>query len=296
MTEPVRRIPWQHGRAWSPRDYALLILAVGLALWAARQELLSIIQIGMRDSEQSHVLLVPFVAGWLLWLRRERLAFLRHRPSLLGPAVIVLAWVTIWFGHESDTIVLQHVGALLLVFGAVLSATGPLVIRQYMPVLLVFLFFIPVPGVVRQQITIPLQFIAASITHEVLGILGVAAEKTGTVIIVQGQQVAVGEACNGMRMVFALTLVVYALVFSVPLRRNTKLFLLAVSPVLALFCNVIRLIPTAFVYGYGSPSVAEQFHDAAGWIMLPIALGLLILMLRFLRWLDLPVSRWRLSL
>lgn len=295
MSEPVRRIPWQHGRAWTARDFALMALIVGLALWAVRREIASIIQIGLGDSEQSHVLLVPFIAGWLLWLRRDRLPFLRHQPSMLGPLLIATGWASVWFGYETDTMVLQHGGALVLILGALLSTTGPLLLRQFMPVLLVFVFFIPVPGILRQQITIPLQYIAASITHQVLGIVGIAAEKTGNVIIVQGQQVAVGEACNGMRMVFALTLVVYALVFSVPLKRNTKLLLLAVSPLLAMVCNVIRLVPTAVVYGYGSATFAEQFHDLAGWVMLPVALGALVMLLRLMRWLELPVSHWRLS-
>jgi len=112
---------------------------------------------------------------------------------------------------------------------------------------------------------------------------------------VQGQAVAVGEACNGMRMVFALTLVVYAFVFSVPFRRSTKATLLVLSPLIALLCNVIRLVPTAFVYGYGAADVAEQFHDIAGWVMLPIALGMLIAVLRTIEWLELPVMSWRLA-
>ena len=58
-----------------------------------------------------------------------------------------------------------------------------------------------------------------------------------------------GEACNGMRMVFAFFLVVYAFAFSTPMKHSTRLVLLALSLVAALICNVIRLFPTSLIYG-----------------------------------------------
>jgi exosortase/archaeosortase family protein len=94
-------------------------------------------------------------------------------------------------------------------------------------------------------------------------------------------------------MVFALALVVFAFVFSVPFRPWTRVILIALSPVVALVCNVVRLVPTALVYGFSDPDTAEQVHDVAGWLMLPLSLVLLLGVVRLLRWLDFPVFRWR---
>ena len=136
---------------------------------------------------------------------------------------------------------------------------------------------------------------AASVTHATLELIGVAAIKSGNVLIINGEQVAVGEACNGMRMVFALGLVVYAFAFGTPLKSSTRALLLILSPIVAIMCNVIRLVPTSLIFGYGNAESAETFHDLAGWVMLPIALVVLIGVLRMVRWLEFPVMSYRLA-
>ena len=96
-------------------------------------------------------------------------------------------------------------------------------------------------------------------------------------------------------MVFAFGLVVYAFVFSVPLKLSTRLIMLALSPVAAIVCNVIRLVPTSLIYGYGSVGGVEWFHNVSGWLMLPVALVMLVAALRLFKWLEIPVSPFRLA-
>jgi exosortase/archaeosortase family protein len=107
--------------------------------------------------------------------------------------------------------------------------------------------------------------------------------------------VAVAEACNGMRMVFALLLVAYAFAFSIPLRNTTRFFLLLFSPAAALFCNVLRLIPTTLIYGYMDRSFGDDFHDWSGWLMLPVAFFLLMGVVKALKWALIPVMRYNLA-
>jgi exosortase len=282
-------------RPWMARDIAMAVFLVILAVWACRDPFTDIFRVATKDLEQSHILLVPIVAAWLFWLRRSRLRYIRYQPSALGPLLILAGWLGVWWGYETDTRVLWHAGAITTVLGAVLTLAGGNVLRQFLPAFVVFIFAIPVPGFLRQGIARPLQEWAAIVTNGFLEVLGVDAIREGSVLIIRGQQVAVGEACNGMRMVFALGLVVYAFVFSTPFKTGTRLVLLALSPVIALVCNIIRLIPTSIIYGYGDPATAEMFHDLAGWVMLPIALLMLIGVLKLLRWLELPVTTWRLA-
>jgi len=107
--------------------------------------------------------------------------------------------------------------------------------------------------------------------------------------------VAVAEACNGMRMVFALILVSYAFAFSVPLRNSVRLMVLLLSPVAAIVCNVMRLSPTVILYGNASQEVADNFHDIAGWLMLPVAFMMLMGITRALRWAMVPTYRFTLA-
>ena len=98
-----------------------------------------------------------------------------------------------------------------------------------------------------------------------------------------------------MRSVFVFFLIVYAFAFSVPLKLSSRLVLLAISPIVALLCNVIRLVPTSLLYGYGTAHNAEWFHTGTGWLMIPIALASLVALLKLFRWLELPVMSLRLA-
>lgn len=289
------RVDNRFRRSWSAGDAALLGVLIIVAIWTARSALLDIWSRATSDAEQSHILLVPIVAGWLVWLRRSRLRFVRYQPNLYGPAIVVASWLLVWFGFHQGFLILQHVGGIGLLVGALVSMAGQTIIRQFLPAFLVLAFAVPIPGFVRYAIAEPLQTMATVVTHEFLNIFGVASVRSGNLLEIHGQQVAVGEACNGMRMVFALALVVFAFVFSTPFKFSTRVLLLVLSPLVALVCNVIRLIPTSLIYGYGDPDSAEMFHDLAGWLMLPVALMLLLGVLRLVRWLQLPVMSWRLA-
>jgi len=257
--------------------------------------LLDILYTATRNEEQSHIVLVPFVAAWMLWLRRSRLRCVRVQPSLIGPIIVLAGWLLSWSGFMQGMLVAEHAGALLVLIGILLSFTGLAPLREFGPVFVLLLFAIPVPGQLREVIAVPLQSLASTVTFGTLEVFGVPVSRFGNVLEINGEQIAVAEACNGMRMVFALALVVYAFAFSTPLRTSTRIVLLGLSPITALLCNVIRLIPTSLVYGYGSSSNAESFHDIAGWIMLPIALVLLIKVVRLMKWLEFPVTQFRLA-
>ena len=43
------------------------------------------------------------------------------------------------------------------------------------------------------------------------------------------------------------------------------------SPLASISCNVVRLVPTVWLYGYQSHPIADRFHDVSRWIILPLA-------------------------
>lgn len=282
-------------RTWQFRDFAQLALLLGVGLWLNRQPLADIIAIGWHDAEQSHIFLAPIVAGYLLWLRRSRLRYVMLQPSLAGLAIAAVGWLMSWWGFESGVQVAWHGGAIVSLLGILLSMTGLTPLHLFAPVFAVLLFMLPVPGEIRHRLALPLQELATTVTYSMLQFIGVAALKSGNILVINGEQVAVGEACNGMRMVFALTLVVYAFAFGTPLKPGTRMTLLLLSPGIAMLCNVLRLVPTSLIFGYGNNETAQRFHDLAGWVMLPVAMIMLAAVLRAIRWLEFPVTQLRLA-
>jgi exosortase/archaeosortase family protein len=107
--------------------------------------------------------------------------------------------------------------------------------------------------------------------------------------------VAIAEACNGMRMVFTLFLACYVFAFVTPLRPIARLTVLIISPLVAVVFNVIRLVPSIWVFGHASAGIAERFHTFSGWMMLVLAFLGLMSILKVLRWAMVPVFRFPLA-
>lgn len=266
-----------------PLMVAFAVIAT-LGVWA------EIWQLAFHNPENSHILLALPVAIWLGMLRRSRLRHWRPSPSWAGPVLIGLGWLFISMGFYFAIDLAQHLGALLTVIGAVVAVLGHRLPMLLKPSLIALLFLFPVPGRFRQHIAIPLQHISAFVSEHLLALFGAPVERAGIVLQINGHDVAVAEACNGMRMVSALGLITFAFVFSVPMRKNVRLLLLAASPLIAVIVNIVRLIPTALAYGYTEADTAGLIHDIGGWAVLGLALGLLWGCLALLRWLEIPVS------
>ena len=140
----------------------------------------------------------------------------------------------------------------------------------------VLVFLVPVPGEVRLRVALPLQNWTAHIEAGVFDVLGADVTRMGNQLIYDGQPIQIIEKCNGLRMVFGLILVSYAFAFSLPLRNRVRLLILLVSPAAAILCNLIRILPTVWVYGRTTDHYAEAFHLYSGWLMLGVALLLLL--------------------
>lgn len=285
----MRRLGW---RAW---HLPLAILTAALGVYLTREAWADILQIARSDEESSYIFLVPVVAAWMGWVRRHRLRTCKPSGTIIGPMLIAAGWGLSVFGLDIGRQSLWHAGSVLLVVGCLLAVLGTGVLGRLLPAFAVLVFLIPVPGVVRLAVAQPLQTATAATAQAVLDAFGVPVERVANVVTINGIDVAVVEACNGLRMVFALLLVSYAFAFGMPLRTFARIAVIAASPIAAIACNVLRLVPTVVLYGYGSRPYADGFHSLSAWLMLPIAFLLLLAWLAALRWALVPVTRYALA-
>jgi exosortase len=281
---------------WRRLDLALLVGLVALAIGATARTWGEIFGQAIHSEEDSHILMALPIAAWLVWLRRGRLRLCRPSWTFLGPAMITGGVLLERLGLEQALEVFRHTGVLLVVIGAAITVLGVRFLQQFLPAFAALIFLIPVPGRIRLEIAVPLQNISAHASQFVLDLFGVPVTRSGNELIINGHQVAVAEACNGMRMVTALALISFAFIFSVPMRNRVRFAVLAVSPLIAVLVNITRLVPTVLLHGYSSVGLAELFHDLSGWAALGLALALLWCFLAVLRWIEVridpyPVSR-----
>jgi exosortase len=280
---------------WTPWHVAGAICMAAVGIAATWDSWVDIYNFALHDEEASHIFLVPIVAAWMAWVRQARIRYCAPRGQYIGPVIFGAGWLMYALGTNNAVQALEHLGAVIVVLGCVLSVLGRNVLFRFLPAFVVLIFLVPVPGSIRQQISQPLQTATAEGTQAMLETLGVPIERSGNVLSVNGAAVAVAEACNGMRMVFALVLVSYAFAFSMPLRNSVRTLVLIASPLAAIACNVVRLIPTVWLYGYSTTPIADAFHDVSGWLMLPIAFFILLGVVRLLRWALIPVAKFNLA-
>ncbi|TVQ58850.1 MAG: exosortase/archaeosortase family protein [Phycisphaerales bacterium] len=278
---------------WRFLDGLMIALFVGLAVYATRSVWIDIFALALRNDESSYIILAAPVALWLGWLRRERIRYCRPSPTALGAIVILAGWALMAIGNEYSIDLFRDTGALVAVVGAVFTVAGKEIFLRFAAAWGALLFLIPVPGRIRHVIATPLQEASAVSTQFMLDLFAVSVERHGNMLVVNGAEVAIAEACNGMRMVAAMALIAYAFVFSFPMRLWARLLLLGLSVPVAILANVVRLAPTSILYGHSTPDIANTFHDVAGWAVLGLALGMMWLVLALLRYLELPLEPFR---
>lgn len=284
---PRDRLDWRH----------LLMAAcmIAVAVWVQLPAWQDIYHIATHDQDSSHILLVPFFFLWLTWVRRLRWRDCRLTGRWWGPLIIAVGFLISHFGIRHGMAVFWQFGSLIMAFGAGMSALGTDVIKKFFPAILVLLFLVPVPATIRQEISVPLEQLSSRISQQVLEIIGVPVARAGNVLIVNHIKVEVAEACDGLRMAIALMILVATFALATPMNRWARPIFILSSPFMALFCNIVRLVPSVWVFGNFPHPLAETFHDTAGWLMLPVAFFLFWGVLRLLRWAAVPVAPYGLA-
>ena len=127
---------------------------------------------------------------------------------------------------------------------------------------------VPIPAVIYNQITFPLQILASKFAEWALDVMNIPVMREGNILDVAGHRLSVIEACSGIRSLLTLTFLslVYGYFFEKHLWVRAALFL-SVIPV-AILANGSRVTITG-VLTMVKPELAEGFfHEATGHVSL----------------------------
>ncbi|MDB5357466.1 MAG: hypothetical protein JWN24_3919 [Phycisphaerales bacterium] len=279
MAPQSQRTP---ARAMTRHGLIIAVAMVGAAVGVTYDAWKDILRIGIKDEECSYVLLAPFVIGWLAWVRRSLARESPVRAGWVGVVIIAAGWLVHWYGYLADPVI-WRAGAVMVAAGALVAVVGFDVSWKLAPALAAFVFLIPVDPTGRYHVAQPLQTVTADAAQRVCDFLGMYVDRAGNLLSINGVDVTVAEACNGMRMVLTLFMVCYVVAFTLPLRAYVRVLLLAASPLVAIVSNVVRLVPTVWMFGHTSVATAERFHEISGWVMTVLAFGLLMAFCGMLR-------------
>lgn len=226
----------------------------------------------------SHGFLIPFFVGFLIWDKREEIARTKISPSWAGLPLVLLGLFELLVGVFGADLFLQRTSFVLLLSGVIWSLLGREMLGRLRFPLLVALLAIPLPTIIYNKITFPLQLFASSVASSLLPLAGVPVLRDGNVIQLPAMQLEVAEACSGIRSLMSLFTV--AVIYGYFLEKKTaKRWLLAMAALpIAVAANVARIVGTGLCVQYWDPSKAVGFfHEFSGWLMFVVSLCLLYL-------------------
>ena len=249
------------------------------------------------DSAQySHGYLVPLFAAVLLWLRREPFGEVPTSHRWIGLGILAFAIIMRVESTRNVIFTLDNAAFIPALMGAFVMVGGLKTLRWAGPPIAFLCFMLPLPRLAVDNLLRPLQLIATHSSVFALQTLGVEAYREGNVILLENQAMNVVDQCSGLRMVTIFLALSAALAMIVTTRPWwERLTILASAVPIALAVNVIRITITGLLYNLNVNSEIAQkvFHDWAGFIMMPLALGFLFLELQLLSKLmiELPSDR-----
>ncbi len=231
------------------------------------------------DPSWSHGFLIPFFSLYFINRHKKEIVNLQTRPNYLGLILLIFGLVFypfnvigLKYGYLRPIGMIATLGALVLFYGG-----WKLVKYFWLPVGFL-VFAVPIPGRYYVALTMPMRKLAAQVSTFALNLFeGVQATVSGVIIdvIYKGEamdSLNVADACSGMRLLMAFLALGVAMAYLHYRPAWQRLVLLATTIPIAIFCNIIRVTVTGFIFILGNPKYATGiYHDMLGMLMLLLA-------------------------
>jgi exosortase len=282
--EPVARPVLADGPV-ALRLWQTLLLSL-LLFWLYLPTLTHLVSQWWHDPNFSHGFFVPLFAGIVLWQERSKLAAFQPSPSWSGLLLLAGGLLLLILGQVGAELFVSRVSLLIVLAGLIVLFLGWKFFRAVLFPWAFLALMIPIPAIVFNQITFPLQLLASKVASASLPWLGVPVLREGNVIVLPAMALEVADACSGIRSLMSLTTL--AVIYGYLMERNLSLrvVLALASLPIAVAANSLRVIGTGLLVQYWDPDKAQGFfHEFQGWLMFVASLAMLYLLHRIIRFL-----------
>jgi len=232
-------------------------------------------------STYNHVLFVPVIVGWLVWIRRGELA--KIAPQAWWPGLVLIAGaLLLWLlGSLAGVNIVAQLGAVGALQAAVLALLGPRVGAALLFPLAYALFLVPF----GDELVPTLQTITAKMTIALTLWSGVPAVVDGVFIDTPVGLFEVAEACSGVQFLIAMCAFAALVAHSCFHSWRRRALFVAVALLLPILANSVRAWGTIYIAQSQGIAFAVGFdHIFYGWVF--FALVIAVLLAVFWRWFD----------
>jgi len=230
-----------------------------------------------QDEAYAHGPIILAVFAFLMWRHRAALLDESSRPAPVAGGLLLAFGLALYFAGHTQRLALFEVGSHLpVIAGLVLMVRGLQSLRRLAFTILFLLFLVPLPGFMVEAATGPLKQLVSSLVASLLGSAGYEVVRNGVVLVVNGHELLVADACSGMNSLaslFALTLL-YMHLMGRPGAAYRAAMLAGLVPI-AIASNVLRVVALSLVAVHWGDDAARGWpHDAIGFVAFGAALAL----------------------
>ncbi len=269
MTRRVRRIS------------ILLLLAIGFDR-VYRSTLSGLVAEWMSSPEASYGLLLAATA--LVVATRRWPQFLTQSTAegrgLTGLGLAACGAALFVVGQLGADVFLTRVSFVILLGGLVWSLAGRRAVAVMTAPLVFLLIAIPLPALVVNEITLPLQLAASQVAETTLGLASVPVYRDGNLLILPSATLQVAEACSGLRSAVSLGGVGILLAWATEPTLGRRILLVALTLPIAVVMNGFRVAATgAYTEALGQPP-GSDLHAFMGWVTFLVSVAVLMALQR----------------
>ena len=251
---------------------------VGLSIaWLYAGTLAGLAAEWMSSADASYGVVLAVVALAVMWHRRHSFAqaFDPVTPAVPALAVLLSGLCLYLIGQLGADVFFTRVSFMVVVTGVVWFLAGWRALRVIAAPLAFLLAAVPLPALVVNAITLPLQLTASRIAEAMLTTAGVPVFRDGNMLDLPSTTLEVAEACSGLRSIVSLAAIGGLLAWTETSWTRRSAIVGASLPV-AIVMNGLRIAATGLACErWSSRAASGPWHTFSGWVTFLVAVFVL---------------------
>jgi exosortase A len=226
----------------------------------------------------SHGFLIPLVALYLVYERRKELSALSLSGHWTGLGLTILGILFLLLGNLATEYFTMRFSFIVVLGGLILFLLGKEVCKTVSFPLIFLIFMIPLPSILMDRITFPMQLLASRVAAWSLDLIGIPVLREGNIIQLSNISLEVAEACSGIRSLISLLALSVIFAYFTQKKMWKRILLILTAFPIAIITNVVRVTGTGILANhYGDAAVQGFLHGFSGWILFGFAFGCLLM-------------------
>jgi len=218
-----------------------------------------------KDDNYSHGFLVPLIAGYMAYMRKDDLLSATVRPSNAGLAIILMGLGVLFLGWLGSEYFTMRSSLVIIIAGSALYLLGWEIFRILLAPLCYLLLMVPIPYIIYDAAAFPLKLFVTEVSVLSMKALGIVVWQEGNILMFPNITLEVADACSGLRSIMSLLALGAAYAFVLFSRTRDRVILILSTLPIAVLTNCLRVIATGILAQYFGSAAAEGFfHEFAG--------------------------------